>query len=82
LVPWNFLQAALFVSLYEANLRRIQMIGWAITFLLIALVAAVFGFGGVAAASAGIAKIIFAVFIILFVVSAIVHVIRGRKPPM
>src|SRR5205814_10383060 len=30
------------------------MLGWAITFLIIALIAAVFGFGGIAAASAGI----------------------------
>jgi len=29
------------------------MLGWAVTFLIIALVAAVFGFGGIAAASAG-----------------------------
>jgi uncharacterized membrane protein YtjA (UPF0391 family) len=35
------------------------MLGWAVTFLIIALVAAVFGFGGIAAASAGIAKFLF-----------------------
>jgi Protein of unknown function (DUF1328) len=32
------------------------MLGWAVTFLIIAIIAAVFGFGGIAAASAGIAK--------------------------
>ena len=35
------------------------MLGWAVTFLIIAVIAAVFGFGGIAAASAGIAKVLF-----------------------
>ncbi|QDT63844.1 DUF1328 family protein [Calycomorphotria hydatis] len=45
------------------------MLGWAITFLLIALIAAALGFGGVAGAATGIAKILFFVFLVLFVVS-------------
>ena len=47
------------------------MIGWAITFLVIALIAAVLGFGGIAGTAVGIAKIIFFVAIVLFVVSLI-----------
>jgi uncharacterized membrane protein YtjA (UPF0391 family) len=39
------------------------MLGWALTFLIIAIVAGVFGFGGVAVAAAGIAKIIFYIFL-------------------
>ena len=35
------------------------MLGWALAFLIIALIAALLGFGGVAGAAAGIAKIIF-----------------------
>ena len=35
------------------------MLGWAVVFLIIALVAAVFGFGGIALASVGIAKVLF-----------------------
>lgn len=58
------------------------MIGWAIVFLLIALIAAALGFGGVAAVSVEIAQILFFVFIILFVVTAIIHFVKGRKPPM
>ena len=58
------------------------MFGWAITFLVIALIAAVLGFGGVAIISVEIAKIIFFVAIILFVVSAIFGFIRGRSAPM
>lgn len=53
------------------------MLSWALTFLVIALVAAAFGFGGIAGTAAGIAKILFFVFLILFVVSLIVG--RGRS---
>ena len=40
------------------------MLGWALTFLVVAIIAAVFGFGGIAAASASIAKIIFFIFLV------------------
>ena len=52
------------------------MLYYALVFLLIAVLAAVFGFGGIAIASAGIAKILFFVFIVLFVVSLITHMSR------
>jgi uncharacterized membrane protein YtjA (UPF0391 family) len=52
------------------------MLYWALTFLLIAVVAALFGFGSIAVASAGIAKILFFVFIVLFVLSLIAGAIR------
>lgn len=45
------------------------MLYYAVVFLVIALVAAVFGFTGVYVAAAGIAKILFFLFLILFVVS-------------
>jgi uncharacterized membrane protein YtjA (UPF0391 family) len=48
------------------------MIGWALTFLLVALVAAVFGFGGIAGTAVEIAKLIFFVAIVLFAISAVV----------
>ena len=41
---------------------------------------ALFGFGGVAAASAGIAKILFFIFLVLFVLSLIAGLV-GRRPP-
>ena len=56
------------------------MLGWAVTFLIVALIAAVFGFGGIAAVAVDIAKIIFFVAIVLFVIAAIVGLIRGRTP--
>jgi len=56
------------------------MLSWAITFLIIALIAAVLGFGGIAGTAVEIAKLIFFVAIILFAISAVVALIRGRSP--
>ena len=47
------------------------MLRLAIIFLIIAVIAAVLGFGNVYAAAAGIAKILFFIFIVLFVLSLI-----------
>lgn len=58
------------------------MLAWALTFLVVALIAAVFGFGGIATASAGIAQILFFVFLLLFVVALLSNALRGRPPPM
>src|SRR5262249_48659459 len=57
----------------------LSMLGWVVTFLVIALIAGILGFGGVAGASIEIAKIIFFIAIVLFLVSAIVGVVRGRR---
>jgi len=56
------------------------MLGWAVTFLIVALVSAVLGFGGIAGLSLEIAKIIFFVAIVLFAIAAIVGLMRGRRP--
>ncbi|MCC7345788.1 MAG: DUF1328 domain-containing protein [Variibacter sp.] len=56
------------------------MLGWAITFLIVALVAALLGFGGIAGLSMEIAKIIFFVAVALFAIAAIVGLFRGRSP--
>ena len=55
------------------------MMGWAITFLIVALIAAVLGFGGIAGVAIEAAKLVFFVAIILFLVSAVIHVVRGRS---
>jgi len=55
------------------------MLSWVVTFLVVALIAGILGFGGVAGASIEIAKIIFFVAIILFLVSAVVGLARGRN---
>jgi len=57
-----------------------KMLGWAVTFLIIALIAAVLGFGGIAAASAGIAKVLFFVFLVMCVIF-FVFGWRGRGVP-
>ena len=51
------------------------MLSWALTFLIIALIAAVLGFGVVAGTAAMIAKVLFLVFLVLFVIS----LIAGRR---
>jgi uncharacterized membrane protein YtjA (UPF0391 family) len=58
------------------------MLRWALIFLVIALIAAALGFTGVYVAAAGIAKLLFYVFVILFVVSLVMHLARGRRGPM
>lgn len=45
------------------------MLGWTLMFLLFALVAGLFGFGLIAGASYTIAKVLFFVFLVLFIVS-------------
>ena len=60
------------------NIMEAVMLGWALTFLVIALIAALLGFGGIAGTAVGIAKIIFFVAIILFLISAIAGAMRGR----
>jgi uncharacterized membrane protein YtjA (UPF0391 family) len=54
------------------------MLGWALTFLVVALIAGVLGFTTVAGAAMGIAKILFFVFLVLFIVSLVMHLMRGR----
>ena len=57
------------------------MFSWAITFLIIALISAVLGFSGIAGTAIEIAKIIFFVAILLFLIPAIIGLARGRAPP-
>lgn len=53
------------------------MLNYALVFLVVALLAAVFGFTGIALAAAGIAKILFFIFLLFFVVTLIMHM--GRR---
>ena len=54
------------------------MLGWALTFLVVALIAGLLGFTSVAGAAMGIAKIVFFIFLVMFVVSLVMHLVRGR----
>lgn len=60
------------------------MLNWVITFFLLAVLAAIFGFGGLAGTFAEIAKFIAVVFVVLFVASLIYSMITGRRaaPPV
>ncbi|PTX56137.1 uncharacterized protein DUF1328 [Litoreibacter ponti] len=54
------------------------MIHWAAIFLVLALLAAVFAFGGIAKSSAGVATVLFFVFVGLFVLSLALRAWRGK----
>jgi uncharacterized membrane protein YtjA (UPF0391 family) len=54
------------------------MLGWVVTFLIIALIAGILGFGGIAGASIEIAEVIFFIAVVLFLISAVVGLARGR----
>jgi uncharacterized membrane protein YtjA (UPF0391 family) len=60
-----------------SKIGRNIMLNWALTFLVVAIIAAVLGFTGIAVAAAGIAKLLFFVFLVLFVVSLATHL--GRR---
>jgi len=55
------------------------MLNWALIFFIVALIAGVLGFGGVAIAAAGMARSRFFIFIILFLLSLVGHLFRGRS---
>jgi uncharacterized membrane protein YtjA (UPF0391 family) len=55
------------------------MLGWAFLFLVIALIAGLFGFGFIASAAAGIAQFLFFLFLIIFVVMLIAGLAAGRR---
>jgi uncharacterized membrane protein YtjA (UPF0391 family) len=56
------------------------MLKWALTFFIVAIIAAVFGFGGIAAGAVEIARILFVVFIVLFIVAVLMQVLNGKTP--
>ena len=60
----------------DASPEEILLFSWAIAFFVIALIAAVFGFFGLAASGAGIAKVIF----IVALIPALVSFLAGRRP--
>ena len=60
------------------------MLNWVITFFIMAVIASVFGFGGLAADFAGIARFLALIFVVLFVASLIYSLLTGRRanPPL
>jgi uncharacterized membrane protein YtjA (UPF0391 family) len=54
------------------------MLGLVVTLLVIALIAALLGFGGLAGTAVGMAKIVFVVALVLFLISLLFGYSRGR----
>jgi uncharacterized membrane protein YtjA (UPF0391 family) len=68
-VTWDLLS-----NVYQGGLI---MLHWAVTFLIIGLVAALLGVTGVAGTATYIAYVLF----VLFVIVAVVSFIMGKRPP-
>ena len=59
--------------------KEIDMLRWSAVFLVIAIIAAALGYGGIAADAAEIAKVLFFIFLGIFVVTLILGLIAGQK---
>ncbi len=59
------------------------LLGWTIFFFVLALIAAVFGFGGIATAASGIAQILFFVFLVVFAITLVLSLMpkTGSRAP-
>ena len=58
-----------------------SLLRWAVIFFIIAIIAAIFGFGGIAAAATDIARVLFYIFIVIFALLLIGWLMRGKGPP-
>jgi uncharacterized membrane protein YtjA (UPF0391 family) len=63
-------------GLFTDERKGMLMLHYAVVFFVIALIAALFGFGGIAAGAAEIAKLFFFVFLVLFVASLLMGLVR------
>jgi uncharacterized membrane protein YtjA (UPF0391 family) len=61
----------------HSHQKENTMFGWAISFLLIAIIAGIFGFSGIAGTATGIAKILFIIGLVVF----LVLLVTGRRAP-
>lgn len=55
------------------------MLNWSIIFFVVAIIAAIFGFGNLSQDLAGIAKILFFIFLVVFVVTGLMHLTGARR---
>jgi uncharacterized membrane protein YtjA (UPF0391 family) len=63
---------------FTSNWRRLTMLHYAVVFLIIALIAAIFGFGGIASGAVGIAKILFFVFVVMAVITFVMSLLKKK----
>lgn len=62
------------------SLGNNYMLRWALIFFVVAIIAAILGFTGIAGAATEIARVLFFVFLALLVVAALAHALRGTPP--
>ena len=65
---------------HASTLPSTTMLRWIITFLVVALIAGVFGFTGIAGAATDIARILFYIFLVLLLVAIVAGLFRGSPP--
>lgn len=58
------------------------MLRWSLMFFIVAIIAAIFGFGGIASGATEIARLLFFFFLVIFLVSLIWGLMTGRRPPV
>jgi uncharacterized membrane protein YtjA (UPF0391 family) len=58
------------------------MLNWALLFLIVAIIAGIFGFSSIVVISVEIAKILFLIFIVLFLFTMVLHLFRRKKPTL
>lgn len=71
-----FISQKIKMAVTETLRKGVFMLYWSVVFFLVAVIAALFGFGGIAAASASIAKVLFFVFAIAFVISIVLQLAK------
>ena len=71
-------QQTLMIEQYISHKGKI-MLHYAAVFFVIAIIAAVFGFGGIASGAASIAHTLFFIFLVIAVVTFVVHLFQGKK---
>ncbi len=74
--PWTVAECLAQAGHVDKTFKERAMLHYAVVFLVIALIAAVFGFGGIAAGAVGIAKVLFFVFIIMAIASFLFGLIK------
>jgi len=58
------------------------MLRWSLAFFIIAIVAAIFGFGGISAGAVDIARVLFIFFLVACAVLLVWGLFTGRRPPL
>jgi len=56
-----------------------SLLKWALIFFVISVIAAIFGFGGIAAASDDIARVLFFIFLVIFIVLLVLGLVLARR---